>query len=194
MQSRRGLNIGLLLILRLINSILDSFEARSQVLRLPEGSSQGEHHFCFKILYPSVILAVNAWCRGSSGDTFGSDTSVFSLLLLWLRFAVGRIFFQFSFFSCEPLLGGICLLTGKPPFLVWNQSFLSPIKSHVMHTRTTKVSYGRFKRSSFIRETRQLQRLMEQYPTKVQVTPPPHCGPPPRTDKLQDITINTTVP
>ena len=34
---------------------------------------------------------------------------------------------------------------------------------------------------------------MEQYPTEVQVTPP-HRGPPPHTDKLQDITINTTVP
>ena len=55
----------------------------------------------FKILYPSVILVVNAWCRGSSRDAFGSDTSVFSILLLWLQFVFGRVFFQFSFFGCE---------------------------------------------------------------------------------------------
>jgi hypothetical protein len=63
-----------------------------------------------------------------------------------------------------------------------------------MHNWTTKISSGRLKRSSFIRETRQLQqRLREQYSTEAQVITP-HCGPPPHTDKLQDITINTTVP
>jgi hypothetical protein len=34
-------------------------------------------------------------------DAFGPDTPVFSLFLHWLQFAVGRVFFQFSFFSCE---------------------------------------------------------------------------------------------
>jgi hypothetical protein len=67
------------------------------------------------------------------------------------------------------------------------------IKIHLMHTRTTKISSGRLKRGSFIRETRQLQRLMERYPTKVQVTPP-DSGPPPQIDKLQGITINTKAP
>jgi hypothetical protein len=63
------------------------------------------------------------------------------------------------------------------------------IKSHLVHTRTTKISSRRLKRSSFIRETRQLQPLKKQYPTEVQVSPPPS-----HTDKLQNIIINTTVP
>jgi hypothetical protein len=61
-------------------------------------------------------------------------------------------------------------------------------------TQTTKLSSGRRKLSSFIRKTRQLQqRQKKQYPIEVEVTPP-DSGPPPHTDKLWDITINTTVP
>jgi hypothetical protein len=51
-------------------------------------------------------------------------------------------------------------------------SFSNQKPWHLIHTRTTKISSGRIKRSSFIRETRQLQCLVEQYPTEVQVTPP----------------------
>jgi hypothetical protein len=88
-------------------------------------------------------IGCNALYRGSSGDAFGPDTAVFSLLLLWPLFAVGRVFFQFSFFSCEfgigflPLLGVFCLLT---PSLVWNQSFFLFL-SHV-DSRCTILYYS----------------------------------------------------
>jgi hypothetical protein len=58
----------------------------------------------------------------------------------------------------------------------------------------TKINSGKLRRKSFIQDTRKLQHSMnEQYPTEGQVTPP-HSGPPPHTDKLQDITINNKVP
>ena len=66
--------------------------------------------------------------------------------------------------------------------------------NHLMHTRTTQTSSGRLKRSSFIRDTRLLQRrLQEQLPREVEVIQP-DSGPPPWIDKLRDITIHTTVP
>ena len=66
--------------------------------------------------------------------------------------------------------------------------------SHLMHNRTSKGSSGRLKRSSFIKDTRLLQKeLQHQLPKKATVLQPDN-GPPPWNDNMRDITIHTTVP
>ena len=90
--------------------------------------------------------------------------------------------------------------TGIPPLKKrWNCKALlhyakaESTENHIMHQRTTQPSSGRLKRSSFISDTRMLQRSLQERLPEVEVTPP-DCGPPPWINKLQDITIHTTVP
>ena len=67
-------------------------------------------------------------------------------------------------------------------------------ESHLMHNRTREASSGRLKRSSFISDTRLLQRrLQEHLPREVEPAHPDR-DPPPWINKLRDITIHTTVP
>nr|KAG5700272.1 hypothetical protein BaRGS_022899 [Batillaria attramentaria]KAG5710737.1 hypothetical protein BaRGS_035139 [Batillaria attramentaria] len=67
-------------------------------------------------------------------------------------------------------------------------------ENHLMHSRTREPSSGRLKRSSFISDTRLLQRrLQERLPREVEPARP-GSDPPPWINKLCDVTIHTTVP
>lgn len=67
-------------------------------------------------------------------------------------------------------------------------------ENHLMHSRTREPSSGRLKRSSFISDTRLLQRrLQERLPREVEPARP-GSDPPPWINKLGDVTIHTTVP